>query len=71
MIRLHYRTILLFVIASTVQKQKKSIWKMKREKAGVLKFFIKKNIKTQNESESSQQLDTIFALAPRLKLLSV
>lgn len=43
---------------------------MKREKAGVLKFFIK-NIKTQNESESSQQLDTILALAPRLKLLSV
>lgn len=43
---------------------------MKREKAGVLKFFIKKT-KTQNESESSQQLDTILALAPRLKLLSV
>lgn len=70
MIRLHYRTILFFVIASTVQKQKKSTWKMKREKAGVLKFFIKKT-KTQNESESSQQLDTILALAPRLKLLSV
>lgn len=44
---------------------------MKREKAGVLKFFIKKPIKTQNESESSQQLDTILALIPRLKLLSV
>lgn len=45
---------------------------MENEKAGVLKFFIKKKpIKTQNVSESSQQLDTIPALAPRLKLLSV
>lgn len=70
MIRLHYRTILFFIIASTVQKQKKHL-ENEKGKGRCFKILYKKNIKTQNESESSQQLDTILALAPRLKLLSV
>lgn len=69
MIRLHYRTILFFVIASTVQKQKKHL----ENEKGIGRCFkiLYKKTKTQNESESSQQLYTILALAPRLKLLSV
>lgn len=70
MIRLHYRTILFFPIASTVQKQKKHL-ENEKGKGRCFKILYKKSIKTQNESESSQQLDTILALAPRLKLLSV
>lgn len=70
MIRLHYRTILFFCNSINRTKTKKHL-ENEKGKGRCFKILYKKNIKTQNESESSQQLDTILALAPRLKLLSV